>query len=149
ALHFGKSLQIVYVSSRQAVDPGAGVPGYVLANYAVLSLPKILRTNLGKKGGEITAFSLALPFVRTSMTQALADNPRVFGRWQPRMLETNEAAQAFAQLLTRPPEELDDHIFQLDVAGEPDDVQVTWSEIEMAPTSSTLDWSQENPLALK
>ena len=47
-----------------------------------------------------------LPFVRTSMTQAHADNPKVFGRWQPHMLEPYEAARAITQLLNRPPGEL-------------------------------------------
>ena len=44
---------------------------------------------------------ILLPFVRTGMTEAYADNPKVFGRWQPRMLATHEAAKAFMQLIAR------------------------------------------------
>ncbi|RUM38070.1 MAG: hypothetical protein DSY58_02785, partial [Desulfobulbus sp.] len=70
----------------QAVDPGAGVPGYVLANFGVLALPQILKINLGRKSEIVSAFSVAYPFVRTTMTDAYAENEKVFGRWQPRML---------------------------------------------------------------
>ena len=47
------------------------------------------------------------------MTDDYADNPQVFGRWQPRMLETHEAAEAFMALLARPAEETDGGIFEL------------------------------------
>lgn len=148
ALHFSEPLQIIYISSRQAVDPGAGVPGYVLANFGVLSLPKILRKNLGRKSSLVRAFSVAYPFVRTGMTDQYADNEKVFGRWQPRMLETSEASLALISLLGRPPEELDDRVFQLNVdpgqaAG---GIDVTWSEIELEPQESKLPWSFEAPL---
>ncbi|MGM0578629.1 MAG: SDR family NAD(P)-dependent oxidoreductase, partial [Myxococcota bacterium] len=87
ALHYGEPLTIVYISSRQAVDPGAGVPGYCASNWGVLSLPKILGVNLGRHAANVTAFSVGFPFVVTSMTEALKDNEKVFGHWQPRMLE--------------------------------------------------------------
>jgi 3-oxoacyl-[acyl-carrier protein] reductase len=147
AIHFNEPLQIVYVSSRQAVDPGAGVPGYVLANFGVLMLPKILRINLGKRADLVRAFSVAYPFVRTGMTQAHAENPKVFGRWQPRMLETREAAQALLQLLARPAEELEDRIYQLKVAADGQrGIQVTWSQVEMRPEETALAWSDTHPI---
>jgi hypothetical protein len=134
------------------VDPGAGVPGYVLANFAVISLPKILRVNLGKRADLVTAFSVAYPFVRTGMTEAYAANPKVFGRWQPRMLETHEAAAALVQLLGRSPQDLNDRIFQLNVGAaaeaEKKEVRATWSEIELRPVEAKLSWSEDNPLKL-
>ncbi len=142
----------MYVSSRHAVDPGAGVPGYVLANFGVLALPRILRTNLGRRADVVRAFSAAYPFVRTGTTQAYAESSKVFGRWQPRMLETHEAAQALLQLLSRPGEELDDRIFQLNVTSGPaiggPMVHLTWSEIELRPVEAKLEWSADQPLAL-
>jgi NAD(P)-dependent dehydrogenase (short-subunit alcohol dehydrogenase family) len=152
AIHFNEALQIVYISSRQAVDPGSGVPGYVLANFGVLALPRILRTNLGRRADVVRAFSVAYPFVRTGMTEAYAESPKVFGRYQPRMLETHEAAQALLQLLSRPGDELDDRIFQLNVTSGPavggPTVHLTWSEIELRPVEAKLPWSAEQPLAL-
>jgi NAD(P)-dependent dehydrogenase (short-subunit alcohol dehydrogenase family) len=150
AIHFNEALQIVYVSSRQAVDPGPGIPGYVLANFGVLALPRILRMNLGKRADLVRAFSVAYPFVRTGMTEAYAENPKVFGRWQPRMLEPAEAAKALLQLLGRPPEELDDRIFQLNVTADPggDRILVTWSRVVLRPDEANLPWSDEQPMAL-
>ena len=37
AVHAQTPLRIVYVSSRQAIDPGASVPGYAISNWAVLT----------------------------------------------------------------------------------------------------------------
>lgn len=48
AVYANTPLQVVYISSRQAIDPGPGVPGYCVANWAVLALPKVLRVNLGR-----------------------------------------------------------------------------------------------------
>ncbi len=95
AVYHNTPTKIVYVSSRQAIDPGVSVPGYAIANWAVLQLPKVLSVNLGKAADMVTAFSVMYPFVRTGMTDEYADNPKVFGRWQSRMLETHEAARAF------------------------------------------------------
>ncbi len=152
AIYFNEPLRIVYVSSRQAVDPGPGVPGYVLANFGVLALPRILHTNLGGRADLVRAFSVAYPFVHTGMTKAYAESPKVFGRWQPRMLETHEAAQALLQLLSRPGEELDGKIFQLNVTPGPPEsggtIQLTWSEIALRPEEATLPWSADHPLVL-
>ncbi|MCC6624571.1 MAG: SDR family oxidoreductase [Deltaproteobacteria bacterium] len=148
ALHAGSELTIVYISSRQAHDPGAGVPGYCAANWAVLALPRILRVNLGKDAARVSAFSVGYPFVRTAMTEAYADNPKVFGRWQPRMLTTEEASTALFQLLLRPRAELNDHFFQLEVA--PGDggggIQVRWSDVRLDPQVEPLAWSVADPL---
>ena len=92
AVYHEEPLQLIYVSSRQAIDPGASVPGYVISNWAVLQLPKALAINLGRSAKFVTAASILLPFVRTGMTGEYAENPKVFGRWQPRMLETHEVA---------------------------------------------------------
>jgi NAD(P)-dependent dehydrogenase (short-subunit alcohol dehydrogenase family) len=146
----GEPLDIVYISSRQAVDPGAGVPGYVLANWAVLALPRILEVNLGRRAELITASSLALPFIRTGMTEAYVDNKKVFGRWQPRMLETREAAEALLGLLARPTDERRDATFQLNVdadeAAGADAIKVRWSRVRLVPDEEVLPWSEEAPL---
>jgi NAD(P)-dependent dehydrogenase (short-subunit alcohol dehydrogenase family) len=48
AVYADQPLQLVYVSSRQAIDPGASVPGYAISNWAVLQLPSVLKVNLGR-----------------------------------------------------------------------------------------------------
>ncbi|ETW94601.1 MAG: hypothetical protein ETSY1_34150 [Candidatus Entotheonella factor] len=110
AVYHQEPLQLIYISSRQAIDPGVSVPGYVISNWAILQLPRVLAVNLGRHAPLVTASSLLLPFIRTGMTDEYAENPKVFGRWQPRMLETHEAAKALLQLLSRPPEELNQGI---------------------------------------
>ncbi len=151
AVYAKRPLQIVYISSRQALEPGAGVPGYVAANWAVLALPKILAVNLGKSAERITSFSVAYPFVRTGMTEAFARNPKVFGRWEPRMLETHEAALALLQLLARPAAELDGRVFQLDVSPDPargeGGVRLRWCEVRVEATLAPLAWSDAEPLS--
>ena len=117
ALYHKQPLQLLYVSSRQAIEPGPAVPGYVVANWAVLQLPQVLRVNLGRSADLVSAASLMLPFVRTGMTEEYDDNEKVFGRWQPRMLEPFEAAHAVTQLLTRPADELNLGNFELLVKG--------------------------------
>ncbi len=117
AVYHKQPLNLIYISSMQAVDPGRAVPGYVLANWAVLKLPQILDINLGRENSFVTSFSLMLPFIKTSMTEEYADNPKVFGRWQPRMLETNEVARSITELLEKKREELHLGIFKLDVDG--------------------------------
>jgi NAD(P)-dependent dehydrogenase (short-subunit alcohol dehydrogenase family) len=148
ALHAGEKLQIVYVSSRQATDPGGGVPGYVLANFGVLALPRILRVNLGKRADLVRAFSVAYPFVRTGMTEAYVENAKVFGRWQPRMLTSREAAHALLQLLTRPDAELDDRVYQLNAEKSEAGIALTWSGVELRPSLQSLDWSVAAPMTL-
>lgn len=146
ALHAKTKLQIVYVSSRQAIDPGVSVPGYAISNWAVLQLPKVLDVNLGKSAEMVSAFSVMYPFVRTGMTDEYAENPKVFGRWQPRMLETHEAAEAFLQLLARPTEETKGGMFELLVEGAPNDTIVRWRQVRLDPVAHELSWSADSPL---
>ena len=87
AVYHERPLQLIYVSSMQAIEPGVAVPGYVLANWAVLRLPEVLRVNLGKASNMVSSCCVMFPFIRTGMTEEYADNPKVFGRWQSRMLE--------------------------------------------------------------
>lgn len=146
ALHAKTQLQIVYVSSRQAIDPGVSVPGYAISNWAVLQLPKVLEVNLGKSAEMVSAFSVMYPFVRTGMTDEYSENPKVFGRWQPRMLETHEAAEAFLALLARPIVETRGGMFELMVEGEPTDTLVRWKQVRLDPIEQELPWSSESPL---
>jgi NAD(P)-dependent dehydrogenase (short-subunit alcohol dehydrogenase family) len=146
AVYHQEALQLVYVSSRQAIDPGVAVPGYAVSNWAVLQLPRVLAVNLGRSAPLVTAFSLLLPFVRTGMTEEYAANPKVFGRWQPRMLETHEAAQAVLRLLDRPKEELDQGMFQLSVSGDAGQTLVTWKRIHLDQREETLPWSESQAL---
>ena len=146
AVYHQTPLQLIYVSSRQAIDPGVSVPAYAMSNWAVLQLPKVLAINLGRQAQLVTAASILLPFVRTSMTDEYASNPKVFGRWQPRMLETHEAAQAFLQLLTRPKEELDQGMFELLAEGSAEQVRVTWREVHLDLREEPLSWSEAAPL---
>lgn len=141
AVHHNRPTQIVYVSSRQAIDPGASVPGYAIANWAVLQLPKVLSVNLGKAAGLVSAFSVMYPFVRTGMTDEYAENPKVFGRWQTRMLETHEAARAFLVLLNRPAEETNHGMYSLQVTGEADAVQIAWDQVRLDPVATPTGWS--------
>ena len=94
AVYHSQATQFLYISSRQAIDPSISVPGYVIANWAVLQLPKVLQVNWARAASMASASCLMLPFVLTGMTAAYADNPKVFGRWQSRMLEPSEAALA-------------------------------------------------------
>ena len=146
AVYHQEPLQLMYVSSRQATDPGVSVPGYAISNWAVLQLPKVLAVNLGRNAGLISSSCILLPFVRTGMTDEYAENPKVFGRWQPRMLETHEAAQAFLQLLTRPSDELNQGMYELLIDGEPDAVRVTWKAVKLALQEETLEWSETHAL---
>ena len=141
AVYHREPLQFVYVSSRQALDPGASVPGYVISNWGVLQLPKVLAVNLGQNAGLVSASCILLPFVRTGMTDEYANNPKVFGRWQPRMLETNEAAEAFMRLLARPQDELNQGIFELMVDGTTDNVNLVWKKVSLDIREEKLDWS--------
>jgi NAD(P)-dependent dehydrogenase (short-subunit alcohol dehydrogenase family) len=147
AVYHGESLQLVYVSSRQAIDPGMSVPGYAISNWAVLQLPKVLAVNLGRSAELVSSLSVLYPFVRTGMTDSYADNPKVFGRWQSRMLETYEAAEAFLQLLARPAGETDQGAFELMADGDPDgDLTVTWRQVHLDVREEPLSWSGGDPL---
>ncbi len=147
ALYHKQPLQLVYISSMQAIEPGVAVPGYVAANWAALRLPEILRVNLGKLSETISACCLMLPFVRTGMTQEYAENAKVFGRWQTRMLEPFEAARGVAQLLARSGPELNLGNYKLRVSGNPDAIKLTWSQVKLEVKDAALGWSEEAPIA--
>lgn len=149
AVYANEPLQIVYISSRQAIDPGVSVPGYSIANWAVLQLPKVLATNLGKSASLISAFSVLYPFVRTGMTGEYAENPRVFGRWQPRMLETNEAAESFLQVLAQPSDQTNNGMYEAMVEADPSAegaVRVSWNEVKLTVEETQTPFSAASPL---
>jgi NAD(P)-dependent dehydrogenase (short-subunit alcohol dehydrogenase family) len=146
AVYHDRPLQVVYISSRQAIDPGPTVPGYAISNWAVLQLPRVLEVNLGKAAGLVSAYSVLYPFVRTGMTGEYAENQRVFGRWQPRMLETNEAAEAFMQLLARPADETRGGMFELMADAADGGVAVTWKRVSLDVREDPLAWSDASPL---
>jgi NAD(P)-dependent dehydrogenase (short-subunit alcohol dehydrogenase family) len=131
AVYANQPTRIVYISSRQALDPGVSVPGYTIANFAVLALPEVLRVNLGKAAGIVSSYSVCYPFIRTGMTDEYADNPKVFGRWQPRMLEPFEAAEQFIELLARPAEETGGGIFELLVDGTAEEIEINWQRVRL------------------
>ncbi|MDX1516014.1 MAG: SDR family NAD(P)-dependent oxidoreductase [Woeseiaceae bacterium] len=140
AVYHQQPLQLIYVSSMQAIEPGIAVPGYVIANWAVLRLPEVLRVNLGKASNMVSAACIMLPFIRTGMTQEYADNPKVFGRWQPRMLETHEAARSISQLLSRAGEELNLGNFRLSVGGTAEELELAWRRVRLEVEEDALDW---------
>lgn len=146
AVYHEEPLQLVYISSRQAIDPGASVPGYAISNWAVLQLPRVLAVNLGKSSPLVKAYSVMYPFVRTGMTGDYAENEKVFGRWQPRMLETPEAAEAFLTLLARPSEETDQGMFELMVNAADEGVDVVWKQVRLDTVEADLPWSSSDPL---
>jgi NAD(P)-dependent dehydrogenase (short-subunit alcohol dehydrogenase family) len=153
AVYHEEPVRIVYISSRQAIDPGMSVPGYALSNWAVLQLPKVLAVNLGRSADMVDAFSVMYPFVHTGMTHEYAENERVFGRWQPRMLETHEASEAFLALLARSSEETDQSMFELMVDAAPEGssagVQVTWQKVRLDVQEEALAWSAVQPLSYR
>ena len=140
AVYHNQPLRLIYVSSMQAIEPGIAVPGYVVANWAVLRLPEVLRVNLGKVSDLVSACCIMFPFIRTGMTQEYADNPKVFGRWQSRMLEPYEAAKSVTQLLLRPAEEVNVGNYKLNVSGEPDEIKLAWSRIRIELDEESLAW---------
>ena len=140
ALYHKHPLQLLYISSMQALEPGPSVPGYVVANWAVLKLPEVLKVNLGKAGDLVSAASLMLPFIRTGMTEEYAENTKVFGRWQSRMLEPVEAARSVAQLLTRQPTELNLGNFKLGVSGAAEAIDLRWSRVDIKVSEEALSW---------
>ncbi|MCZ6894269.1 MAG: hypothetical protein O7H40_09510, partial [Gammaproteobacteria bacterium] len=92
---------------------------------------------------------IMLPFVRTGMTQEYADNPKVFGRWQPRMLEPFEAAQGVNQLLARPVADLNLGHFKLGVGGTAAELSLNWSQIKLEVNEEALGWSDAAPIVSK
>jgi hypothetical protein len=87
-----------------------------------------------------------LPFVRTGMTEQYADNPKVFGRWQPRMLEPFEAARAVTRLLGQPADELDLGNYELLVGGTPQAAEMRWSGVELQVKEASLGWSENEKI---
>ena len=147
AVYHREPIQIVYISSRQAIDPGPAVPGYAISNWAVLQLPHVLKVNLGKSADLVQSFSLMFPFIRTGMTDQYADNERVFGRWQSRMLEPSEMAEAFMALLDQPAEQTDGGMFELMVEnGDQDKVEVAWQQVKFNLAEEKLDWIYQDLL---
>jgi NAD(P)-dependent dehydrogenase (short-subunit alcohol dehydrogenase family) len=150
AIYHDEDVQFIYVSSRQAIDPGPAVPGYAISNWAVLQLPKVLKINLGRSADQVKCLSVLFPFIRTGMTNEYAENEKVYGRWQPRMLETHECAEAFAQLLSQPTETTDQGMFELLVDPASDDpepgVAVTWKQVRLDVVEDELPWSAGSPL---
>lgn len=149
AIYHKQPLQFMYISSMQAIEPGAAVPGYVVANWAVLRLPEVLRVNLGKSADTVTSACLMLPFIRTGMTEEYANNPKVFGRWQARMLEPHEAARSVTQLLSRPAGELNLGNFKLGVGGPAEALELSWSQVKLEVQNEALPWSANAPLVCK
>jgi hypothetical protein len=139
AVYHKQPLQFIYISSMQAIEPGIAVPGYVIANWAVLKLPEVLKVNLGRSAEMVNACSVMLPFVRTGMTEEYADNPKVFGRWQPRMLEPFEAAHGVTELLGRSPADLNLGNYKLGVGGTAEDIALKWTEIKIEINEKELD----------
>ena len=140
AVYHDNPLQLIYISSMQAIEPGVAVPGYVVANWAVLRLPEVLKVNLGRSSELVSATCIMLPFIRTGMTKEYAENPKVFGRWQSRMLETHEAAKALAQLLLQPAEDVNLNNYKLNVSGPPEDISMNWSRVRLEVEEDSLDW---------
>ncbi len=146
AVYHQEFLQILYISSRMAVDPGPTVPGYAISNWGVLKLPNVLAINLGRNAQFVGAACVLPPFIRTGMTEEYLENQDVFGRWQSRMLETHEAGKAFMQLLSRPREELDQGIFELMVDGPATDIRLRWKRVHLDLREEPLQWSENDAL---
>jgi len=142
AVYHEEPLHLVYVSSRMAIDPGSSVPGYVISNWAVLQLPKVLAINLGRSAKFVTATCILPPFIHTGMTDEFAENAAVWGRWQSRMLETDETAEAFMRLLARPQAELDQGSFELIVDGDAKNIRLSWKKVHLDLREEPLEWSR-------
>jgi hypothetical protein len=75
------------------------------------------------------------------MTDEYAENAAVWGRWQPRMLETDETAAAFMRLLARPQAELDQGSFELIVDGDARSIRLSWKKVHLDLREESLEWS--------
>lgn len=129
----------------QAIERGMAVPGYVVASCAVLRLPEVLRVNLGRCADWVSACCLMLPFIRSGMTEAYADNPKVYGCWQPRLLATHEAASAVSQLPARPRHERNLGNFKLRTSGASEALDLTWSRVRIDVNEQPLPWRGAQP----
>ncbi len=74
------------------------------------------------------------------MTGEYAENPKVFGRWQPRMLETDEAAEAFLQLLARSADDTNGKLYELTV--DPDKKRAARATFSSAGARSASRWTK-------
>ena len=93
----------------------------------------------------ISALSVLYPFVRTGMTGEYAENPKVFGRWQPRMLETFEAAEAFMQVLAQPADVTNGGMYEamVEEGDKEGDVRVRWQEVRLEAEETPVSWGRE------
>ncbi len=146
AVYHQEFLQIVYVSSRMAIDPGPTVPGYVISNWGVLKLAQDAGDQSRPKRKVRKHRLRTATFCPHRHDRGVYDNPDVFGRWQPRMLETHEAAKAFMQLLSRSREELDQGIFELMVDGTAADIRLSWKKVHLDLREEPLQWSEGDVL---
>jgi hypothetical protein len=113
---------------------------HLWAGEAVYHKRPLQLVNLGSASDMVSACCIIFPFIRTGLTEAYADNPKVFGRWQSRMLETHEAAKSMAQLLMQPAGELNLGNFKLNVKGEPDDISLDWTKVRLEVEEDELGW---------
>lgn len=138
AVYHKQPLHLIYISSMQALEPGRAVPGYALANWAVLKLPEILKVNLGRDSDMVASSCLMLPFIRTSMTEEYAGNEKIFGHWQARMLEPYEAARSITDLLGRERNLLDLGNFRLEVEGTRENIALSWSKLSLTVSEARI-----------
>lgn len=87
-----------------------------------------------------------LLFVRTGMTAAYADNPKIFGRWQSGMLEPFEASLAITRLLNQPSTDLNLGNYELLVEGDVDAPGIRWSGVKLEVNAQALAWSEAQAL---
>ena len=111
----------------------------VLCAGAVCVLPLGASAQNGPVSAQECCLSVLLPFVRTGMTSEYVENPKVYGRWQPRMLEPHEAARALLELLVTDPATTDEGMFELLVEGTADQVAVRWARVRLDPRTEPLD----------
>ena len=149
AVYANEPLRIVYVSSRQAIDPGPSVPGYAVSNWAVLQLPDVLAVNLGK----------AASLVSATLDPAAVRAHRHDRRATPRTPRCSAAGSRACSRPTRPPrrscsccssraEVTDRGMFELmvEAARRREGVDVTWKQVHLDLREEPLGWSADTPL---
>jgi hypothetical protein len=105
----------------------------------------VLQVNLGRSAELVSAFSVLYPFVRTGMTGEYAENPKVFGRWQPRMLETFEAAESLLEVIAQPAQSTNGAMYECMVEGQEGagEVKVRWQEVKLAAEETPVNFGAE------
>ena len=90
AVYHEESLQIVYVSSRMAIDPGPTVPGYVDQQLGGAATARKCWRSISGAMPKLVSATLrpAAVYPHRDDRGVRRTMPHVFGRWQPRMLET-------------------------------------------------------------